>query len=136
MARVSKHEVCLICGEAPCVCGKPAKAKPPRARRVAAPEPVAEPTPPPPPKPSALNAMKAAAQAAKLEQKRDEPAKSAGPSTDLSESDALFISALRALMPLGIAEEDIAPFRKHLDNPPSVPERSAAWRARRRRGDA
>lgn len=127
---------CIVCAEPePCLCTKkPEKAKVPRPRK---PEPVIT-TPAEvevaaaPPKPSAVGAMRQAAQAGELDDRKD-LVRTAVSKTDLGEDDALTVAALRNLGEhFDLDGEDVEKYRRHLDREPPVGERSAAWRARRR----
>lgn len=124
---------CIVCSCDPCECNK----KPEKQRRVPRqrkPEPEPQPGPQPVAAiiPSALNAMRQAAQEARLEERKNLPLQ-AKSKTDLGDEDALTVQALRALGEQFTLEgEDVDRYRAHLNREPGIAERAAAWRARRR----
>lgn len=132
MPRVDNDSLCLICGKTPCACfAKPIKRAVPKPRAAEPVEKIET------QKPAPLNAMRQAAERAKLEQRgaqRVAPQKV--PTRELSEADALFLSAIRALQSsfevVFVNPADIEPYKRYLQNEASPAERAAAWRARRR----
>ena len=133
--------VCLICEEVPCGCNKPKGASPRRAAPKASvlkPEPQAKPTAPA--RPSFLDRMRRDSSAAAAAKARDRLVDQVRPPTSadkrftqkMTDEEAALLSAVRCLSEaFEIHPDDLAPFQDRLNRPPSVEERSGAWRYRR-----
>jgi hypothetical protein len=159
VARNSKVDTCLLCGEAPCVCNKPAATpKAARAPRVKA-ESKAKPqsqveTLPEPSRPSALEAMRARAAVDALskppalqvyqeqqKESRNRRINQAPMSVvemkvkfvvpDETDEESEFRTALEALAPL-LHPDELNKYRNIIPQPQvkTVSERAAEWRSR------
>lgn len=134
MAKVSKVDACMFCGEVPCECNKPSKTKKqPHKKAENIPTVIAEPVRE---KISMIEAMrKAAVDAPKMQvpvtkksypQAVDnKPVIEGTPITDL-----LFADALRNLAPI-LHPDELEKYRMQITSKPTVPERARIWRARR-----
>lgn len=123
MARTSKVDACLICGEVPCVCGKPSKPAPkPRTPKKDSPVPVAS------PRVDAIEAMRARAS---TEVRAPVVFPKAPPARKVPEEDTEFRNALAALAPL-LHPEELTKYAALLPKPETrvVSQRAADWRSR------
>jgi hypothetical protein len=122
----SKVELCMICDELPCVCGKPSKPKP--QIKV---DPVV------PVGPSAAQVAiqrQLSAQRRAEHQARFTPPAHRTPSS-VNADDASLALALRALEPI-MHQESRETYRAILTSVPTLDDRRAAWRSRRERHEA
>lgn len=122
MARTSKIEACMLCGEVPCACNQ--RVSRPRSIKVPAPvepEQVRPPT-------RAVAAMKNAARTSRRERLESAYTVPTGAAPAYSE-DAVLAAALRAIGPI-MHETERARYRVILTSQPSVGDRASAWRGR------
>lgn len=126
MARASKVELCMLCGELPCVCGKKSK-----TIKASKPKPVPKVTEPAPVRRSMRDAMKATALAKPVVKPEPKPVIHRvihKPETPIE--DLLFADSVRNLAPL-LHPDEITKYQVLISSTPSVLERAAIWRARR-----
>lgn len=143
MARVSSVEPCMFCGQLPCGCNAK-KAKPkssPRTKKPAA--PTSEPSltvdqtvevesKPVSNRQSMVERMRARAASSPVPPPSPVRARpKVAPDPELSNEEFEMLPAIRALSDeFIIAKEDIAPWRKYLEKPPSARERALTWKSK------
>ena len=133
MARVSKVEICLFCGYAPCECVKRTTTR----SKVSKPRPIVIAAELPKEKVSMLDAMRAAAvDAPKFEIKQksypqvihrdvvDKPV-----IEDSSIDDLLLADSIRNFAPL-LHPDELEKYRMQITSTPTLKERAQIWRAR------
>lgn len=139
MPRTSKVEMCMLCGDVPCSCGKTTTTKQPAVRRKAT-EPTQSTKPPEggttlsgtSQRASARDAMRKAASKKKGEvfaERHLTPPPVQSVRQAGTREDVLLGAALRALAPL-LCEEDRSRFAIVLSSTPTVHDRATVWRAR------
>lgn len=159
MARVSKVETCMFCGEVPCICNavvpRPKAAPKPKPAVVAPVEPAVEPTASPIERPSMLAAM-AATVAAQTEvatpfRSHDKPIRGrrirdqmdaivevAKPTITVrakTVDEVLFEDAVRNLAPL-LHPDERATYSLLISGEHNPEQRAVVWKARREAGNA
>lgn len=147
MPRASMVEPCLICGELPCACGKPAKPRAASRKRatplskpaeVAHEEPVVV-------RQSMTDRMRARAAQAPVPPKpveapvRAKPTAKSAELPELAPEDLQTVAAIRIFaerFDVELAEPDRIKYGPYLEKPPSLAERRAKWKGRRTDGQA
>jgi hypothetical protein len=146
MPRASSVEPCLLCGQMPCACGKPAKPKAATSRKRAS--SLSEPTEvvreePVVKRQSMTDRMRARAAQAPAPPRpveapvRAKPTAKSAELPELAPDELIELAAIRLLdNAFGVEGDAVTRYRPYLEKPPSLAERRAAWRGRRTDGQA